>query len=49
MGVGTGGVADGEGENLRWTLLSAEPNTRLNLMTLRSGPKPKPRVECSTN
>ena len=36
-------------ENLNQTLLSAEPDSGLDPMTLRSGPELKPRVRCLTN
>lgn len=36
-------------ENPAEALLSVEPNVGLHPTTLRSGPKPKPRVGCTTN
>ena len=43
------GQRERERESQADSPLSVEPDTRLNLMTLRSQPEPKPGVRCSTD
>ena len=38
-----------KGESQADSVLSTEPNVRLDPMSLRSRPEPKPRIDCSTD
>ena len=40
---------EGQRESHALSTLSTEPHRRLDLMTLRSGPEPKPGVKCLTD
>ena len=45
-GTHSGGGTEGKGERISDSLLSMEPNSGLDLMTLRSGPELKAGVRC---